>query len=250
MTWEEILNSLNDPNSWMSQRFSAAEAAAADQNQFNRGITQGGLDVNRQQADTQRYSAETGRQVAGADAAYKKALIKQAAEELAFKYHQQSQTNEIEQGKLAVSEGQLGLGTLQLGAGLRGPRDWDQYLETAAAAGGDPMLQKALGSWSSLTNPRPNTGAVGGPLPQRFDLNALVSDFTGGVGQGRAQTRDANLDAVAMGQAPAPGWWQGMSGDEQDRSLGYWETRGFSPRSVLNSLAYQQIGQGLGYGGS
>lgn len=233
MTWEELLA---DP------RWAAIEQAAADQNQFNRGISSRQVGVSEKNAGTARYSAE-------ADARYKQALIKQAAKELEFKYHQQAQTYEIQKGQLAVSEGQLGLGTLQLGSQLRGPRDWDQYLETAAAAGANPMLQKALGSWSSLTNVRPNTGAVNGPLPQRFDLNALVSDFTGGQGP-RQPSRDANLDAVAMGQAPAPGWFQGLSGDEQDRALGYWETRGWSPRSVLNSLSYQQIGQGLGYSGA
>lgn len=228
-TQAELIAQLNDPNSWISQRIAAAERAAADQNQFNRGISQGGLDVQRQNANTDR--------------AYREALVKQAADDLAFKYAQLGQDSTFKQG-------QLGLDTLKLGASLTGPRRWDQYLETAAQAGQNPILNQAMNTWSSLTGGRPNTGAVSGPLPQRFDLNALFSDFGGGGGQGGQLSRDENLDRVAMQPGfAAPGWWQGLSGDEQERAKGYWETRGWSPSSVLNSLSYTAPVQGLGYGG-
>lgn len=255
---------LNDPNSVYNQRIAAAEAAAAEQNQFNRDITQGGLDVqrqnaktnqynartSRQNADTSQFTAETGRYSAETDRTYREQLVKQAAEDLAFKYYQQNQQNAIAQGQLDVSRGNLGLNTLQLGSSLTGVRNWDRYLETAAAAGQNPMLQNALGTWSSLTNVRPNTGAVSGPLPQKFDLNALASDFMGGGASGQAGQRNADLDRVAMNPASAaPGWWQGLSGDEKQRSLGYWESNGFSPSSILNSLAYTAPNQGFSYGG-
>ena len=223
------LNPWGLPRDEVLRRFAAAEAAAADQNDFERGIKTGDQDIRRQASET--------------DQQYKESLVQQAKDQLAFSYAQLSQ-----QGQTA--QGQLGLGTLSLGASLTGPRRWDQYLETAAAAGQNPQLQNAIGTWSSLTGIRPNTGAVSGPLPQKFDLNALASDFMGGGGaSGQAGRRDANLDAVAMGQGTQPGWWQGLSDDEQQRAQGYWETRGWSPSSIRNSLAYQSPNQGLAYGG-
>jgi hypothetical protein len=254
--------------SWLDDILGQAgdwEAAAADQNGFNRDIQTGQLDVQRgnlgvakqnaktaatsakgqieigkTNAKTARYSAETGRFSAEADKAYKEGLIEQAKKELEFKYFQQNQNYQTDQGK-------LGLSTLELGAGLKGPRNWDTYLETASQAGQNPLLQQAMGSWAQLTGNHPNTGAVNGPLPQKFDLNALASDFMGGGVSGPAQ-RNTALDTVAMtpGQA-APGWWQGLSGDEQERAKGYWETHGWSPDSVLNSLSYTQGNQGLSY---
>lgn len=221
---------INDPNSEYNRRLRAAERAAAEQNEFTRGIT------NRQTA-TGEYNSRT-------DRAYREALVKQAAEDLAFKYAQLAQSNELERGK-------LGLSTLQLGASLHGPRDWDSYLETAAQAGQNPILNRAMSTWSSLTGVRPNTGAVNGPMPQRFDLNALASDFgMGGGGAGRELPRDANLDAVAMGTAPDPGWWQSLSPDERQRAQGYWETHGWSPDDVLSRLSYTAANQGLSYGGA
>lgn len=227
---------LNDPNSWFNQRIAAAELAAADQNEFNRDITSGNLDVNRQNADTSRMNAET-------DRMHREALVQQAADDLAFKYFQQGQ-------QFLTQQGQLGLNTLQLGSTLKGPRNWDTYLETAAQAGGNPLLQQAMGTWASLTGNRPNTGAVAGGLPQKFDLNALFSDFTGQGVAGQAGQRNSALDTVAMnpGQA-APGWWQGLSGDERERAAGYWESNGWSVPSVLNSLSYTAPNQGYGYGG-
>lgn len=268
---QAIAERMADPNSDYNQRLRAAELAAAEQNQFNRGITSGNLDVSkghlkvaqgnlgvsRQNADTNRYNAETGRYEAETgrqnadtnrfsaetDRVYREALIEQAEKDLAFKYHQQAQEYEMQRGR-------LGLDTLNLGASLKGPRNWDTYLETAAQAGQDPILSQAMTTWSSLTNPRPNAGAVQGAMPQRFDLNALASDFMGTGVASQAGRRDANLDAVAMGRAPAPGWWQGLSDDEKQRSIGYWETHGWSPTSVLNSLAYTAPTNSLGYSGA
>ncbi len=218
-------------NSPYGQRLAKSEAAQAEQNQFNNTLKRDAQDLAGQTADAAR--------------ANQRAQVEQAKKQLQFQYAQLEQ-----QGQTA--RGQLGLNTLQLGASLRGPRDWDSYLETAAAAGQNPMLSRAMGDWASLTNIRPNTGAVNGPLPQRFDLNALASDFMGGGGGGSGAPlpRNASLDAVAMGQGPHPGWWQGLSDAERQRSQGYWEKRGWDPSTVLNGLAYQQPTQGLGYGGA
>ena len=231
-------------NTPYGQRLAAAEAAAADQNTFNRGITQGGLDI-------QRGNLALNQTNSAADRAYKEALVAQAQKDLEFKYYQQNQSNQIAQGNLDVNRGTLGLNTLKLGSELTGPRNWDRYLETAAQAGQNPLLQQAIGSWASLTGQRPNTGAVNGPLPQRFDLNALASDFTGQGAAGPGRQRIAALDTVAMnpGQA-APGWWQGLSSDERERAKGYWESNGWSPDSVLNSLAWTAPNQSLGYSGA
>lgn len=217
-------------NTPYGQTLQATEQAAAEQNQFNRGIASGNLGVSQAQ---QQSNAENQR-----------AQVEQAKHDLKFRYYQQNQNNQ-------VATGTLGLNTLQLGASLKGPRNWDTYLETASQAGQNPILQGALGSWASLTGNRPNTGAQQGPLPQKFDLNALASDFSGQGVTGQAGQRNSALDTVAMnpGQA-APGWWQGLSGDEQERAKGYWETNGFSPDSVLNSLAWTAPSQGLGYGGA
>lgn len=230
------------------QSLQAAERAAADQNTFNRGIAQGGLDVQRQNADTTYYSAQTARMTAEAQREATRAQVEQAKKDLQFRYYQQDQNNRVAQGQLYNS-------TLQIGAGLRGPYDWDAYLETRARAGQNPLLQQAGQTWSSLTNIRPNTGAVQGPQPQRFDINALAGDFMGaGGGNGGGSfelPRDANLDAVAMNPgAAAPGWWQGMNEDERQRAKGYWDRRGHSSSSILNSLAWTQPTQGLGYGGA
>lgn len=235
---------IEDPNNPYGRRLVAQEAAAADQNTFNRGIAQGGLDVQRQNADTNYYSAQTSRLTAEANAAAIRAQIEQAKKDLQFRYYQQNQNNQM-------ARGQLGLETLKVGSSLTGPRNWDRYLETAAAAGRNPMLQGAVGTWASLTGQRPNTGAVNGPLPQKFDLNALASDFSGQGASGQAGQRIAALDTVAMNPGQAqPGWWQGLSSDEKERAKGYWETNGWSPSSVLNSLAWTQPNQGLGYGGA
>lgn len=236
------------PDTPYGRRLAAAEAAAADQNTFNRGIQQGGLDVQRQNANTSLYSAQTSRLSAEANAEASRAQIEQAKKDLQFRYYQQNQNNQIAQGQLYNS-------TLQIGAGLRGPYDWDAYLETRARAGQNPLLQQAGQTWSSLTNIRPNTGAVQGPQPQRFDINALAGDFMGaggGNGGGAFELpRDANLDAVAMNPgAAAPGWWQGMNEDERQRAKGYWDRRGHSSASILNSLAWTQPTQGLGYSGA
>lgn len=245
----DITNTIFNPA--YNDRISAAEAAAADAAERARENAERDSRSRRMDSKTNRYNAETNRYNAKTDRRYKEALVQQAKDELAFKYHQQAQTYEIQRGT-------LGLNTLELGSRLRGPRDWDQYLETASRAGQDPILKGAMDTWASLSNVRPNTGAVPGPLPQRFDLNALASDFMGqGVTQQASggvydpmQNRNAALDTVAMGGAPAPGWWQGLSDDERERAKGYWETRGWSPTSVLNSLSYQSVNQGLGYGGS
>ncbi len=226
------------------QTLQAAERAAADQNTFNRGITQGGLDVQRQNANTSLYSAQTSRLSAEANAEASRAQIEQAKKDLQFRYYQQNQNNQM-------ARGQLGLDTLKVGSSLTGPRNWDRYLETAAAAGQNPMLQGAVGTWASLTGQRPNTGAVNGPLPQKFDLNALASDFSGQGASGQAGQRIAALDTVAMQPGAAqPGWWQGLSRSEKERAKGYWETNGWDPDTVLNALAWTQPNQGLGYGGA
>lgn len=228
-------------NSPYGRRLTAAEQAAAEQNKFNRGIQTGQLGVSRQNANTSRYSAETSRMSA-------RAQIEQAKQDLALRMQQEAHQYEL-------GRGNLGLNTLQLGASLHGPRNWDSYLETASRAGQNPILQGALGTWSSLTNVRPNTGAVAGPLPQRFDLNALAGDFMGG-GQGSGggvydpmQHRDQNLDRVAMGGS-SPGWWQSLSPDERERAKGYWEQRGWSSDDVLSRLSYTAANQGLGYAGA
>jgi hypothetical protein len=210
-------------------RIAAAEAAQAAQNAWNQRFQYDQLGVSKQNAQTQLMSA--------------RAQIEQAKQDLELRRQQEAHSYEMQRGN-------LGLNTMQLGASLHGPRQWDQYLRTAAAAGQNPILQGALGTWSSLTNVRPNTGAMGGPLPQRFDLNALSGDFMGGVGQSQANQRNADLDRVAMGGAPAPGWWQGLSGSEQERAKGYWENNGWDPNSVLNSLSYTATNQGLGYSGA
>lgn len=259
---------VNAPTDGLDARQQAVEAAQADQNGFNRDISTGNLDVNRgtldvsrqnaktnkQNARTNQVQAQTGQFSAQTDRSYKEALVAQAKDELAFKYAQQAQTYQIQQAGVAND-------TLKLGASLRGPRDWDKYLETAASAGQNPQLQGALKTWSSLTNVHPNTGAVAGGNPQTYNLDSLYSDFTGsGVtsgqgGQGSGgytAPRDANLDAVAMtpGKAGNPGWWQGLGTDEKERAKGYWESHGWSPDSVLNSLSYTSVNQGLGYGGA
>lgn len=222
---------MDDPNNPYGRRLAAAEQAQAQQNKFEQGIKQGDLALRQQ----------TG----AADIAYKQSLVKQAKDDLAFRYYQQNQQN-------AIAQGGLGLNTLQLGASLHGPRNWDSYLETASQAGQNPILNQAMDTWSSLTNVRPNTGRVNGPMPQRFDLNALASDFMGGGGgQSRELPRDANLDLVAMQPgAASAGWWQGLSGDEKQRAMGYWEKRGWSPDSVLNSLAYTAPTQNFAYSGA
>lgn len=227
------------------QSLQAAERAAADQNTFNRGITErttavseGTLGVNRQNAGTAFYNAETTREI-------QRAQVEQAKQDLQFKYYQQNQNNQM-------ARGQLGLDTLKVGSSLTGPRNWDRYLETAAAAGQNPMLQGAVGTWASLTGQRPNTGAVSGPMPQKFDLNALASDFSGQGVSGQAGQRIAALDTAAMtpGMAGDPNWWIGMSASEKERAKGYWESNGWDPSSVLNALAYNVPTQGLGYGGA
>lgn len=246
-------DALFGPSTPYGQRLAAAEAAQADQNTFNRGITQGTLDVNRQNADTSLFGAQTTRMTAESQAASARAQIDQAKKDLEFKYYQQNQNNQIAQGTLDVNRGQLFNSAMQIGAGLRGPYDWDSYLQTRAMAGQNPMLQQAGQTWSSLTNIRPNTGAVAGPAPRAFDINALAGDFMNGGGGGSVSTlpRDANLDAVARNPgSAAPGWWQGLSEDERQRARGYWDKRGESSTSILNSLAWTQPTQGLGYAGA
>lgn len=234
----------------------AAEQAAATQNQFNQNL----------QRDTLGVSQASQKQTA----AYQQALVEQAKKALAFQYYQQDQNNQIAQGNLGVAQGNLdvnrgqldvsrgtlGMNTLQLGASLHGPRNWDDYLNTVGMAGSNPIIQGAMGTWADLTNNRPKgTGAYQGSTPQTFDLNALAGDFMGASGgtQGTTSgpTRNPFLDDVARSGQAAPGWWSSLSPDMQERAQGYWENTGQSPSTVLSRLAWTGSGnKGLGYAGA
>lgn len=222
---------LKDPNSPEYKAARAAEAAAANQNTFNRGITKDTLGVSQQNSKN--------------DQAYKQAQVQQAKDQLQFQYAQMAQTGQNQQG-------QLGLQTLQLGAGLRGPRDWLSYMDATAGAGQNPLLQQAVGTWADLTNNRPRgTGAWQGATPQKFDLNALASDFGLGSGSSSGSSpRIAALDTVARnpGQA-APGWWQSLGPDAQEMAKGYWEKNGDSADTILNRLSYTAPTNSFGYNG-
>lgn len=216
----------------IGQRAAAQEKASAYNTGFDQDIRQGTLDINRQNANTTRQTSQ--------------AQVEQAKKSLQFQYAQLAQQGQLQQG-------QLGLSTLTLGSQLRGPRDWLSYMDATAGAGQNPMLQQAVGAWADLTNNRPRgTGAWNGAAPQKFDLNALASDFMGGGGGqgGGGSPRISALDQVARTPgAAAPGWWQSLGSDAQEMAKGYWEKNGDSPNTILNRLAYNQPTQGFGYSG-
>lgn len=233
-------------NSPYGRRLTAAEAAAAKQNEFNQGITT--RQVGVQEAQQQ------------ANAANQRALVQQAKDALAWQREQgraqQALAERTQAQQFQLGQGNLGLNTLQLGSNLRGARDIFAYDRAAAGASSNPLLSSAVSTWADMTNNRPTgMGSWQGGNPERMTLGALANDFGGfGLGAtpgsvsatnggGKEQTLRA-LDEIARNPQQAhTNWWASLNPEQQQMAVGGWEELGHQPTVVLSRLNAGRVGQ-------
>ena len=224
------------------QALAAAQKGLAEQNKWNRNQQEGALDLQREQLAEQKrqamVNAKSQEERDRVEAWYKGQLVQNA-------------------------RAQLGLQTLQLGASLRGPRDWLAYQEAAGGARANPYLNQGVASWADASSNRmTGQGSWNGGAPQRMDLNALAGDFGGGGGGGgndypgganwftgggvnKNDTVGA-LNSIAMNPHKAhTGWWSSLNPSQQQMAIGAWEKSGHDPDTVLARLAAGRVSQGI-----
>jgi len=212
---------------------SAYMGGLAENNEFNRNLQLDQLKLSKRKLDQDyslaRMQAKNQQEANEIDRWYKGELVKNA-------------------------QAQLGLSTLQLGASLRGPRDWLAYTRAASGASADPALRGAIDQWASMTSGQASgMGGWGAGTPERMTLGALAGDFsgntmttpgsvssvyntTGATGTSAPQTGlMGELNYVGMNPLKAaPGWFESKNPDQQQMILGAWEEQGHSPATVMS----------------
>lgn len=142
----------------------------------------------------------------------------------------------------------------ELGAQLKGPRNWPSYLQASNQVAGS-----GIGS-TLLANQPGGLGAMqSGFTPQRQTLGSVLNDFgfggSGFAGQGNGTPSNSQLgltDADAQqlqmyfrnpNSAPG-GWWESKSGDQKEYLRGLAENWGFSPDTVETNYGNTRARQG------
>ena len=226
---------------WQSPMGQAAEEARRETAQFNKDI-----ELRKAKAERDRIKILKGE--AAADKWYKEKQIEilrmdhelkaRVAEAEATGYWGGNPT--LQRENLAA---QTALQAGQLGASLRGPRNWAFYLEQAYNTKNSPA--------ASLVGSVPGGLGQNTVTPQRLTLTDVLNDYGVGSGQtgtgqaatapyspngvtaadlGLTDTDEATLKDYFASPAHAPvGWWESKSEDQRNYLRGWAEHTGFSP---------------------
>lgn len=160
-------------NSPMGQAQQAYEQGIAENNAFGRKMQQNASDVAQAgvslQQGAQRNQIDQFNQ-----------NLRLQRDQLALQVGQQAADLWYHRALVSQAQQQLGLESVKVGAGLRGPRDFFQYSEAASGVRNNPALASNVASWfNPQSNVPTGTGAWQGGNPQAMTLGGLAQDFGG-----------------------------------------------------------------------